>query len=88
LNLNTHYYIKKIYFTHHPRGFQNQWLTPWKILDYFLPTICDIYNLLTVDPKNNKIDKIIEVLKDLKGIASHSVLLRKKIRSKGISQSH
>jgi hypothetical protein len=28
------------------------------------------------------------VLKDLKGIASHSVLLRKKIRSKGISQSH
>jgi hypothetical protein len=41
-----------------------------------------------VDPKNNKIDKIIEVLKDLKGIASHSVLLRKKIRSKGISQSH
>jgi hypothetical protein len=30
-----------------------------------------------VDPKSNKIDKIIEVLKDLKGIASHSVLLRK-----------
>jgi hypothetical protein len=47
------------------------------VLDYFLPTICDIYNLLTVDPKNNKIDKIIEVLKDLKGIASRSVLLRK-----------
>jgi hypothetical protein len=47
------------------------------VLDYFLPTICDIYNLLTVDPNNNKIDKIIEVLKDLKGIASHSVLLRK-----------
>ena len=36
-----------------------------------------IYNLLTVDPKNNKIDKIIEVLKDLKGVASHSILLRK-----------
>ena len=47
------------------------------VLDYFLPTICDIYNLLTVDPKNNKIDKIIEVVKDLKGVASHSVLLRK-----------
>jgi hypothetical protein len=30
-----------------------------------------------VDPKNNKIDKIIEVLKDSKSIASHSVLLRK-----------
>ncbi len=47
------------------------------ILDYFLPTICDIYNLLTVDPKNNKIDEIIEVLKDLIGVANHSVLLRK-----------
>jgi len=47
------------------------------VLDYFLSTICDIYNLLTVDPKNNKIDKIIEVLKDSKGIVSHSVLLRK-----------
>jgi hypothetical protein len=41
------------------------------------PFACDIYNLLTVDPKNNKIDKIIEALKDLKGVANHSVLLRK-----------
>ena len=56
------------------------------VLDYFLPTICDIYNLLTVDPKNNKIDKIIEVLKDLKGIASRSVLLRKtRLESKEFS---
>jgi hypothetical protein len=47
------------------------------VLDYFLPTICDIYNLLTVEPKNNKIDKIVEVLKDFKGIASLSVLMRK-----------
>jgi len=47
------------------------------VLDYFLPTLCDVYNLLTVDPVNNKIDKILEALKDFKGIASHSVLLRK-----------
>jgi hypothetical protein len=47
------------------------------ILNYFLPTLCDVYNLLTVDPQNNKIDKIIECLKEFKGITSHSVLLRK-----------
>ena len=32
---------------------------------------------MTVDPKNNKIDKIIEVFKDFKCVANHSVLLRK-----------
>ena len=47
------------------------------ILNYFLPTLCDVYNLLTVDPQNNKIDKIIEALKEFKGVTSHSVLLRK-----------
>ena len=36
------------------------------VLDYFLPTLCDVYNLLTVDPKNNKIDKITEALKSSK----------------------
>ncbi len=47
------------------------------ILDYFFPTLCDVYSLLTVDPVNNKIDKILEALKDFKGVANHSVLLRK-----------
>ena len=47
------------------------------ILDYFFPTQCDVYNLLTVDPVNNKIDKILEALKDFKGVAPHSLLLRK-----------
>ena len=47
------------------------------VLDYFLPTLCDVYNLLTVDPKNNKIDKITEALKEFKGIANHTDLLRK-----------
>ena len=47
------------------------------ILDYFLPTLCDVYNLLTVDPRNNKIDKIIEALKEFKGVVNHTDLLRK-----------
>lgn len=53
------------------------------ILDYFLPTICDVYNLLTVDPTNNMIDRIIEALKASNGICAHSDLLRKtKLKSR------
>jgi len=58
------------------------------VLDYFLPTLCDVYNLLTVDPKNNKIDKITEALKEFKGIANHTDLLRKvRLESKEFKNS-
>lgn len=47
------------------------------ITEYFLPTLCDVYSLLTTDVKNNKIDLIISELKKLNGVGQHSVLLRK-----------
>jgi hypothetical protein len=47
------------------------------ITDYFLPTLCDVYGLLTTDAKNNKIDLLISELKKMDGVAKHSVLLRK-----------
>lgn len=57
------------------------------VLDYFLPTICDVYNLLTVDPTNNMIDRIIEALKASNGICAHSDLLRKtKLKSRDFKE--
>ena len=47
------------------------------ITDYFLPTLCDVYGLLTTDAKNNKIDLLVSELKKMDGVAKHSVLLRK-----------
>ncbi len=58
------------------------------VLDYFLPTLCDVYNLLTAYPKNKKIDKITEALKEFKGIANHTDLLRKvRLESKEFKSS-
>lgn len=47
------------------------------VTEYFLPTLCDVYGLLTADVKNNKIDLIVSELKKLNGVGKHSVLLRK-----------
>ena len=47
------------------------------VTDYFMPTLCDVYGLLTTDVKNNRIDLIISELKKSNGVAKHSTLLRK-----------
>jgi len=57
------------------------------VIDYFIPSMMDMIDRLQEDVKNNKIEKIISVLRRLGGVSSHTEVLRNsKLMSKDLTE--